>query len=84
MAGPALVGLTIAGHTSAAIIRDFEKSRFITPKSWRVHGTLRSWVERGEAVCGPGALPLLGSRVACPGFHGFTLLTNVKHKSGSL
>lgn len=83
VAGLALVfRITIVGFTSATTIRDFEETRFITPKVWRVCGTLRSPEERRE--CGPGALPLLGSRGGVPRVSWVhSLLANLKHKSGN-
>lgn len=81
VAALALVVLT-AGCTLATTIGDLEKTRLIPHKSW-VHGTLRSQVEKDEAMWGPGALPLLESRVGCLGFCGFTLLLNLKHKNGN-
>lgn len=50
-AGPTLVFcITNVGFTSTTTIRDFEETRFITSKVWRIYRTLRSLEGREEGV----------------------------------
>lgn len=76
-----VVLITNARCTSATTVRELWKNKVYNSQVLRVHGMAKGHTARslgrergvGEREQGPGALLLLGLRMACLGFSGFTL-----------